>query len=1475
MTGSQYQIKNEKQRIPFVSWLGFLCAVALVLLISIIPLNLEQQLLFAGITFLIALLIRPSQSNKKWRTISLVFISCIATGRYIFWRLTETLGFGSDTDLTWLDQFFSFGLLLAEVYAWSGLFLGYFQTLWPLKRPVMPLPADQSQWPSVDVYIPTYNEPLKVVAPSILAAKNLDWPKEKLNIYLLDDGCREEFRQFAERIGIHYIERWESTHAKAGNINHAMTQTDGDYIAIFDCDHVPVQTFLTDTMGWFVKDDKLGLVQTPHLFFSPDPVEKNLNLFRRIPNEGQLFYGLIQDGNDTSNATFFCGSCAVLNRKALDEIGGIAPETVTEDAHTSLKMHRLGWNSAYINKPLAGGLATEKLIDHVNQRVRWARGMTQIFRIDNPLFGRGLKWTQRLSYFNAMSHFLFSIPRIVFLTAPLAFLFFEAHMIQAAAGMMAVFALPHIIQSLVANSAIQQRYRHAFWSEVYETILAAHIFWPTVTALFNPLQGKFNVTNKGGVIDGDHFEWRIARPYVFILLLNIAALLIGIGRLLWWNVDESGTVMINLAWTLYNIIILGAATAVAREKKQSRKNVRIERFERAVLTLSDGTQVNGKSLNLSTTDITLEIAQRHHLQAGESAQLQLIHDNQAYNFTTRAVSVRQQQVGLAFESLTNEQMKVLVQFTHGRADAWQHWYENYKPNRPLFSFFEIVGHSFSGLKQTLFGWHQKEQEDHPRPVLNNWLVIASLVALVSLFTPTGTQAAVTEQNSNTHQWQIGNTADAIPRPLYTNYGAQSLNFSVRMDELVTRASLNVRYAITPLYTSDLQQIQVLLNNAPIGSIPISANDNGDIKEQRISIDPILVGEFNRVTFRLVGKDASLCLGNAGDAPAARIYPQTALHVITNNLPLVNDLSLFPVPFFDYRDNNRLVLPFVMDETVAQSSTTLKASGILAAWFGLKADYRGSDFPVQYNKLAPGNNIVFVTPDSALPEIPASVLGSINGASIAMIDNPIDSRGKLLLVKGRTPQELYQASQAIAFEQIKLSGEQTPVLDFFPVPARIAYDAPRWVATDRVVHFDELYQDSRLENFGFSPDINRLNFRIPPDLFRWQRAGIPLSLQYQYSNIPLSKDSALNLSVNQSPFEQIPLAEVERRNSFWRNLRDSLLGKEVTAELKPEFIQQQQNLHIPFTNVGGVNQLQLHFDIKPNNLAERCNEQTASNMITKIDKTSSLDLRGFKHFTRLPDLAMFANTGFPFTRLADLSESAFVLPNAYSANDVRMLLNLLAKFSASTGFPANRFTLASTADAAQHADKDLIVIGHPSTQPLFKQWASDTPVFFDEIEQRWHVTSLNLLDRFLTWWDHLQSDEDLGQANQQLASLGNQFSGLFGMQSPLNEQRSLIAVISEQGANYHGVTEALNNPDKIRSIQGDLFIASAQGNSAHNLRPKYYTGDIDNWTSLRWYLSTHFIAFMLLTLFSVVLGTICLRALLHHKAAKRLALMDKE
>ncbi len=530
-----------------------------------------------------------------------------------------------------------------------------------------------------------------------------------------------------------YVARTTHEHAKAGNINNALKQATGEFVAIFDCDHVPTRSFLQLTLGWFFKDKKLGMMQTPHHFFSPDPFERNLGRFRRTPNEGTLFYGLLQDGNDMWDATFFCGSCAVLRRSALDEVGGIAVETVTEDAHTSLRLHRRGWTSAYIRIPQAAGLATESLSAHIGQRIRWARGMVQIFRLDNPLLGKGLKLAQRICYANAMLHFLSGIPRLIFLTAPLAFLLMHAYIIFAPALAIALYVIPHIVHSSLTNSKIQGKYRHSFWSEIYETVLAWYIARPTTVALLNPHKGKFNVTAKGGLVEHQHVDWVITRPYLILVLLNFAGLILGIWRMSFGPQDEIWTVAMSMAWVFYNMIILGGAVAVSVETKQVRQSHRVEIAMPAAIARKDGHIFPCTLRDYSDGGVGVELREGSVLNDGESITLMLKRGQQEYSFPAKVTRVFGQKAGLRMDNMSVAQHIEFIQCTFARADTWALWQDSFAQDKPVESLLDILKLGFRGYQSLA---------DYAPPILRSVFIgFTTLVTWTVSFIPRGVSKA--------------------------------------------------------------------------------------------------------------------------------------------------------------------------------------------------------------------------------------------------------------------------------------------------------------------------------------------------------------------------------------------------------------------------------------------------------------------------------------------------------------------------------------------------------------------------------------------------------------------------------------------------------------------------------------------------------------------------------------------------------------
>lgn len=645
--------------VRMVLWVVCLCTSAWVVTL---PMSPGAQWVWALVLVAVSWVL--FQTRSRWSSVALGVCTLLVMMRYVWWRLSETLQFNSTT-----SEVAGTVLLLAESFFWCTTWLSMLQTAFALQRPPAPIAQQPKDYPHVDVFIPSYDEDLSVVMPAVLAAYAMDWPQDKLHIYLLDDGRRPAFKQFADQLGVHYVTRPDNRGAKAGNLNHALAVTQGEFIAIFDADHIPNKLFLQQTMGWLLREPACAMVQTPHHFFSSDPFEKNLGTAGQVPNEGALFYGLVQDGNDLWNATFFCGSCAVLRRSALMDVGGIAEETVTEDAHTALKLHRKGYTTAYINETLAAGLATESLSAHIKQRTRWGRGMAQIFRRDNPLFGRGLSMMQRLCYTNAMLNFFFGLPRLVLLISPLAYLLLGVEVINATPLDIVVYALPFIVQVKLWSIYTQSKYRGVFWSEVYETVLAWYLILPTTMALLLPKVGRFNVTAKGGVIETTFFDWRYATPCLLLISLCGLGFALGVHQLWVSPAWVAWAVVLNLVWLAYNMVILGAAVGVALEQRQVRQTPRVQAYLPANLVLPNQ-NLQAVCRDFSMTGLRLDVPGQT-LPVGTDVQLQMSDNGQVKTFPVRVINASANSVGVVFVGLTMQQRIDWVQCTFARPLAWR------------------------------------------------------------------------------------------------------------------------------------------------------------------------------------------------------------------------------------------------------------------------------------------------------------------------------------------------------------------------------------------------------------------------------------------------------------------------------------------------------------------------------------------------------------------------------------------------------------------------------------------------------------------------------------------------------------------------------------------------------------------------------------------------------------------------------------
>ncbi|MBD2000409.1 UDP-forming cellulose synthase catalytic subunit [Leptolyngbya sp. FACHB-671] len=700
-------------RLP--DWLGVLFGglgrsllmvlVFLVLVLSvpliIAPLTIWQQTIVAILLMLIGwFMVRLEQRQTQQQTseylhLFLVWLSIVTTFRYLYYRTSYTLNLDS-----WVNGTLSILLFGAELYAIATLLLAYFQTLKLKDRQPVDLSAyPKDQWFSVDIYIPTYNEDVEIVRKTALAAMAIDYPPEKKRVYVLDDGRkfperREQLRQICNELGCMMLIRDNNDHAKAGNINTAMQHTTGELVLILDCDHIPTRQFLLHTVGFFY-DAKVALVQTPHWFYNPDPFERNLLTQGRVPVNNELFYKVLQKGNDFWNAAFFCGSAAVFRKDYVQEVGGIAVETVTEDCHTSLRLHSKGYKSVYYDKIMVAGLAPERFSAYVGQQVRWARGMAQILRLENPLFNPKLKLSlaQRLCYFSATSHFFFGFPRLMYAIAPILYLLLGVDLIRGLGTETLAYALPHIVLAMNANYITYKTVRFSFWNEIFEYAMAFQDGLVTFMALLNPKLGKFNVTAKGTMVNKRSFDWSSAQVPVIVSIL----LLVSLMTVPFWLIlrpENQEAVIINAAWSVFNLLLLIAAILVAFEQPQLRRAHRLDRQLTAIIYSQDQTWT-GKTLDASETGCRILLENWPNLP--DQIELELVGDFGARAFLNgQIIRVTPQNdnqiiVAVDFVNPTPIQFDALVLVLYSDVNQW-YSQERQNLDNPLGSLrFLITG----------------------------------------------------------------------------------------------------------------------------------------------------------------------------------------------------------------------------------------------------------------------------------------------------------------------------------------------------------------------------------------------------------------------------------------------------------------------------------------------------------------------------------------------------------------------------------------------------------------------------------------------------------------------------------------------------------------------------------------------------------------------------------------------------------------
>ncbi len=598
--------------------LWLVVSVVMIFVITI-PVSLEVHLVTSVLLILAMAAIKTLRLEGNWRLLLLTFGTVIVL-RYAYWRTTSTL-----PPVNQLADFIP-GLILylAEMYCIMMLFLSLFVVIRPLPpRPTTRL-APGDPVPYVDVFIPTYNEDYELLAGTLAAAKAMDYPADRFTVWLLDDGGTEakrnssnpesaaeaqerydQLRALCDELGCRYLTRAANEHAKAGNLNNGLANSSGEFVAVFDADHAPARDFLQETVPYFARDSRLFLVQTPHFFLNPDPLERNLRTFETMPSENEMFYGIIQRGLDRWNAAFFCGSAALLRREALLTTGGFAGRSITEDCETAIALHSRGWNSVYVDKPLVAGLQPATFASFIGQRTRWAQGMMQIMIFGFPLFKSGLKLGQRLSYMSSTLFWLFPLPRLIFLFAPFCYLFFDLQIFTASGGEFAAYTMTYVVVNLVMQNSLFGRWRWPWISELYEYIQSVHLFGALLSVIRNPSKPTFKVTAKDESVAISRLS-ELSRPFYLIFLLLIVAVAMTAYKIAAEPYQAEVTLVVG-GWNIFNLILAGCALGVVSERREVRTSRRVGVERRCEVRGADGEWVRGTIINVSSGGIGIRL----------------------------------------------------------------------------------------------------------------------------------------------------------------------------------------------------------------------------------------------------------------------------------------------------------------------------------------------------------------------------------------------------------------------------------------------------------------------------------------------------------------------------------------------------------------------------------------------------------------------------------------------------------------------------------------------------------------------------------------------------------------------------------------------------------------------------------------------------------------------------------------------------
>jgi cellulose synthase (UDP-forming) len=789
-----------------------------------------------------------------------------------------------------------------------------------------------------------------------------------------------------------------------------------------------------------------------------------------------------------------------------------------------------------------------------------------------------------------------------------------------------------------------------------------------------------------------------------------------------------------------------------------------------------------------------------------------------------------------FEGLSIAEEEVLTMVLYSRADSWLGWGESRESDNVLNSLGRIFRISMHGLAQTFRAlFTDKNKGDRPSNSLSIArtgviLLIAALVlgGAVRMFgqAPAGAAAqkaaigaqtaTATAQNAavTPGHYQDTFSLNDAGSPQIEMHGIDSMHsiyFTLPETHVVRTAKIHVYYAFSPSLLPQLSHIKLILNGTLFATIQptpgqVGGSDSRDA-ETEFDIPTDLLVHNNTLTLEFIGHYTMVCEDPANTTLWARVHRNTFVDVRGDLLPLADDLKQLPQPFLDPAVIQPPSVPIVF--AAQPSYKAIQAAGIITSYFGMISENRAVRFPVHIGSIPTGNAIIIADNAASLP---ASLgLPTVNGPTVAMRTNPSDPYSKLLIVAGGNPDQLVIAAQAVALHSDMLAGAQTGI-DTFKLPERQPADgAPRWARTDQTIALWDYAASDQLQGDGTAP-LN-VYFRIPPDIFYADRPNAILKLVYRYNSIPIGPISSMQVRVNDAFLGSLPLVP----------------GQEASRKMETEVSVPVVNLR-PFSN-------SLSFDFTFQLLKKGgCQDTTPINMQGSILRDSYLDLRGYPHYAPLPNLELFSNAGFPFTRFADLGQTTVVLPHQPLAQEIETFVTLMGHFGRQTGFPALRVIVDGPDALLAGSSQDFLIIGAGNDQPAFEKLGGDLPVSLGSGQIQVHDTQGFFVKLFHNSWWKLKTGEHAESGDLTLSGVPD--AVIEGIKSPYDPggSRSIVAIHLRDADVFESFMDTFMKVQQSSDVSGSVAVLHGTQFESFRIGSDVYdVGTVPWWVRLQMWL----------------------------------------